>query len=163
MINYMNNRNKIIEKYIKKPEKYTFNKKYLTKENQSYFKSKIGLYDPYAKNVNPFTLEEYQNLYQNNTIEYKSGPLEGITVPKTYRNLAYLWTNFKVYEYLNPILKSIHTNQITIIRAGTGVGKTVIVPKIALQAFNFQKKVICSVPKRILALDNSTFSSECFV
>ena len=161
MINYMNNRNKIIEKYIKKPEKYTFNKKYLTKENQSYFKSKIGLYDPYAKNVNPFTLEEYQNLYQNNTIEYKSGPLEGITVPKTYRNLAYLWTNFKVYEYLNPILKSIHTNQITIIRAGTGVGKTVIVPKIALQAFNFQKKVICSVPKRILALDNSTFSSEC--
>ena len=157
----MNNRNKNIKEYIKDPDKYIFNKKYLTKENQFSFKKAIGLYDPYGNNVNPFTLEEYENLYKNEKLEYKSGPLQGITVPKTYRNLAYLWSNLEVYKYLNPILNSICKNQVTIIRAGTGVGKTVITPKIALQAFNFQKKIICSVPKRILAEKNAKYSAEC--
>lgn len=158
---YMNNKNKIIENYIKKPDKYKFFKDYLTNENKDYFKESIGLYDPYGNNVNPFTLEKYKNLYENEKLEYKSGPLSGITVPKTYRNLAYLWSQFEVYKYLNPILNSIRKNQVTIIRAGTGVGKTVITPKIALQAFNFQKKVICSVPKRILAENGAQFAVEC--
>jgi hypothetical protein len=126
-----------------------------------YFKSPIGLFDPYGDNINPLTRKPYENLYKDEYIEYKSGPLIGITVPKTYKNLAYNWTQLTVYKNVPEILKSIKKNQVTIIKAGTGVGKTVIVPKVALQVFNFQKKVICTVPKQIIANTNAKYSAEC--
>ena len=137
------NINKNIEKQIKKNQKYVFQNKYLnnlSNNNKKFFAEPIGLFDPLGENVNPFTLQPYQNLYSNQIIEYKQGPLKRTNVPKTYKNLAYNWTIFVVYQYLVQILKSIQENQVTIIKAGTGVGKTVTVPKIALQAFNFQKK-----------------------
>ena len=59
------------------------------------------------------------------------------------------------------ILDSIKKNQVTLVKAGTGTGKTVITPKIALQAFNFQKKVICAVPKQVLTESSAEFASEC--
>ena len=160
----MSNINKNIKKQIKKNQKYVFQNKYLNNlstNNKNFFAEPIGLFDPLGENVNPFTLQPYQNLYSNEIIEYKQGPLKGTTVPKTYKNLAYNWTLFTVYQYLTQILKSIQENQVTIIRAGTGVGKTVTVPKIALQAFNFQKKIVCTVPKKKLTISNSEFTAQC--
>ena len=153
--------NKEINNYIKiiEPEKNKKNK--LKNKFLNEYNSPVGLYDPLGINVNPFTLLPYENLYQNDSIDVKSGPLAGQKIPKTYKNLAYSWTNLKVYEFLNPILKSIKENQITMVKAGTGVGKTVLVPKIALQAFDFQKKVVCTVPKQIIANKNAKYSAEC--
>jgi len=162
--NTNNNINKIIEKYIKKNQKYVFSNKYLnnlSNNEKKLFKGPIGLFDPLGENVNPFTLLPYQNLYSNEKIDYQQGPLKGKTVSKSYKNLAYIWTTFTVYQHLNEILKSIQENQVTIIKAGTGVGKTVTVPKIALQAFNFQKKIVCTVPKKKLTISNSEFSARC--
>lgn len=158
--------NKEINNYIKiiKPELNKKNMSKSSKKNKNEPNSSntpIGLYDPLGINVNPFTLLPYENLYQNDSIDVKSGPLAGQKIPKTYKNLAYSWSNLKVYEFLNPILKSIKENQITMVKAGTGVGKTVLVPKIALQAFDFQKKVVCTVPKQIIANKNAKYSAEC--
>ena len=144
----MNNINTIINNYIKKPNIIN--------------KEPIGLFDPLGININPLTNKPYENLYKDKKmIEYKRGPLEGVKVPKTYKNLAYNWTQLEVYKYLNVILESIQKNQVTIIKAGTGVGKTVLTPKIALQAFNFEKKIICTVPKQIIAKENAEYCAEC--
>jgi HrpA-like RNA helicase len=156
--------NKEINNYIRiiKPEINKKNTTKSTKKNTNdLYSPLVGLYDPLGININPFTSLPYENLYQNDSIDVKSGPLVGQKIPKTYKNLAYSWTNLKVYEFLNPILKSIKENQITMVKAGTGVGKTVLVPKIALQAFNFQKKVVCTVPKQIIANKNAKYSAEC--
>lgn len=148
----MNNIDIKIHNYIKKIDNYNFNNKNINNNNlKKKFKNPIGLFDPYGDNINPLTLLPYENLYKNTPLLYKSGPLEGTTVQMTYKNLAYLWTNFAVYQHMVPILESIQKNQITLVKAGTGTGKTVITPKIALQAFHFQKKVICAVPKQFLA------------
>jgi len=64
-----------------------------------------------------------------------------------------------MYKHVTEMMNSIRNNQITMIKAGTGVGKTLLTPKVALQAFNFQKKVICTVPKRALARSNASFFS----
>ena len=156
------NINSLINNYIKTPSNYKYQENFLNNNNEKkIFKKAIGLYDPYGENINPLTGREYENIYKDTTIVYKSGDAVGYEVPRTYKNLAYLWTNMKVYEFLNPILESIKKNQVTMIKASTGVGKTVITPKIALQAFNFKKKVICTVPKQILAADNAKFSAQC--
>jgi HrpA-like RNA helicase len=161
----MNNKNinKIIHNSIKKINT-NINNKYLNDLNNNIkdsFNKPIGLYDPYGENINPLTLKPYENLYKEQIIEYKKGSLTGIKVPMTYKNLAYNWTQLVIYENVNQIHKSIQNNQVTIIKAGTGVGKTVIVPKVALQTFNFQKKVICCVPKKIIAYTNAKYSAEC--
>ena len=156
------NINSKINSYIKKVENYKFDNKNINNNNlKKYFKKPIGLFDPHGENINPLTGKPYENLYSSDVIEYKSGPLEGITVSKTYKNLAYLWTNYGVYNNMIPILDSIKKNQVTLVKAGTGTGKTVITPKIALQAFNFQKKVICAVPKQVLTESSAEFASEC--
>jgi HrpA-like RNA helicase len=156
------NTKNIIRDYIYKPEDYTFKNNYINNNNlKKIFSKPIGLYDPYGDNVNPFTGKPYENLYKKDVIEIKKGPLLGSIIPKTYLGLAYNWSTLEVYKFLNPIINSIRNNQITLIKAGTGVGKTVIVPKIALQAFNFQKKVVCTVPKQKTARTSAVYSAQC--
>jgi HrpA-like RNA helicase len=159
----MDNINSIINNYIICPKKneYKFKKNYLSNNEIKYFKNPIGLFDPYGENINPLTNKPYENLYKHKEMEYKSGPLKGQIVPITYKSLAYNWTQLEVYKFLDPILESINKYQVTIIKANTGVGKTVIIPKILLQAFNFQKKIICTVPKQITAKENAEYSAKC--
>ena len=152
----------INNEYINIINNYKYNNKYLNNNNlKKNFKDAIGLYDPLGKNINPLTLKEYQNYYSNETDKYEAGKLEGKYYYKTYKNMSYLWTNLPMYKHITTILNSIRENNITMIKAGTGVGKTVITPKVALHAFNFQKKVICTVPKRKLAFSSSDFSAKC--
>ena len=153
--------NTIIKKYINIIKGYKYKKDYLDKEQQIFFRKKIGLFDPLGENVNPLTLRPYENLYSNLIMTYDDGPLKGVAVPVTYKNLAYNWTHYKVYENTLDILDSIRNNQITMLKAGTGTGKTVIAPKIALHAFNFQKKIVCTVPKHVIAKDAAEYAAKC--
>ena len=162
MNNEDNNLSNINNNYINKLNNYKFYNKYLNSNNlKNKFKEPIGLYDPLGKNINPLTGKEYQNYYSTVLNRYEGGPLAGKLYYQTYKNLSYIWTILPMYKHITTILDSIRTNHITMIKAGTGVGKTVIVPKVALHAFNFQKKVICTVPKRKLAASNADFSSKC--
>ena len=162
MNNGDNNLSNINNNYINKLNNYTFYNKFLNSNNsKNKFKEPIGLYDPLGKNINPLTGKEYQNYYSTVLDRYEGGKLAGKSFYKTYKNLSYIWTNLPMYKHITSILNSIRDNHITMIKAGTGVGKTVIVPKVALHAFNFQKKVICTVPKRKLAASNAEFSSQC--
>ena len=156
------NTNSIINNHIKRLDEYIFKNNNLTSNQKKYFSKPIGLFDPLGNNVNPFTGNPYENLYiDSDPIKYDDGPLKDKVVPTTYKNLAYNWTQLKVYEFVIPILKSIHKNQVTIVKAGTGVGKSVIVPKIALQAYNFQKKVICTMPKQKTVIVSAKYAAKC--
>lgn len=156
------NQNEEFLNHIKKSNDYKFNNKFLNNiEYKNNFKKNIGLYDPLGENINPFTGKPYQNLYSDTIRTYDSGPKSGQKYRVTYKNLAYIWTNMAIYDHKTEILNSIRDNQVTLIKASTGVGKTVLIPKIALQAFNFQKNIICAVPKKVLVRSHSEFSSAC--
>jgi hypothetical protein len=43
----------------------------------------------------------------------------------------------------------------TIIKAGTGTGKSFLAGRICSQAFNFQKKILMTLPKKILAIETA--------
>jgi len=112
----------------------------------------IGLYDPNGLYNNPLTNEPYKNLYSNEIIN---------KLPATYINLAKIWTTKLVYENKDAIIESIEKNQITLAKAGTGVGKTILIPRIALHAFDYKENVICTIPKKILTRKNAEFVAQC--
>lgn len=155
--NNLNIINKTIRTHIKLPtDKYEFYDEYLPEELKESFKKPIGLYDPYGENINPLTNAPYENIYKDAIpILYNSDPLKGLTVPKTYINWAYIWTNLPLYSLVGDILNSIRNNTVSIIKAGTGVGKSFLAGRICSQAFNFQKKVLMTLPKKILAVETA--------
>jgi pre-mRNA-splicing factor ATP-dependent RNA helicase DHX15/PRP43 len=151
-INLLNSNTKRIYNYIKLPsEKYTYYDEFLPEKLKKYFKNPIGLYDPYGNNINPLTNKPYQNLYRDKNVTYDSGNCVGMTVPRTYMNWAYIWSNLPLFKIINNIIDSIRENNVTILKAGTGAGKSFLGGRICSQAFNFQKKVIMTLPKKILA------------
>ena len=115
-----------------------------------------GIYDPYGLYNNPLTNEPYKNLYGDQIKDIK-----GEILPYTYANISKIWTELIVYENKDALVNTIANNQIILATAGTGVGKTILIPRIALHALNYKGKVICSVPKRLPARENATFIAEC--
>lgn len=116
----------------------------------------IGILDPLGLENNPLTNKPYNNLYS-----HIKKTIDGETVPATYANLSKIWKPKKVYDYRYDIIDSIKNNQITLIIAGTGVGKTVLTPKFALHAFDYQKKVITTIPKKIITKSTAEFAAMC--
>jgi len=118
----------------------------------------IGINDPNGIYNNPLTNEPYKNIYANEN-ELKN--IKGEMLPYTYANISKIWTNLIVYRNKDKLIDTIVNNQIILATAGTGVGKTILIPRIALHALKYQGKVICTVPKRLPARKNATFIAEC--
>ncbi len=156
----------LIKNYIKlSNEPYVFYDNFLENTQKTFFQKPIGIYDPLGENINPLTGVEYQNIYiDGKPIKYDSGPAEGIQVPNMYKNWSYIWTNLPLYSKVTSIVESIRNNNMTIIKAGTGTGKSFLAGRICAQAFNFQKKILMTLPKKILARETAqTTAMSCDV
>ena len=105
----------------------------------------IGLYDPHGLYNNPLTNQPYQNLY----------------LPETYTDIAKNWSTKLVYDYKDAIIESISKNQVTLATAGTGVGKTILIPRIALHSFDYKENVICTIPKKLTTRETAEFVAKC--
>lgn len=145
---------------------YEFYDKYLDDldpEFKEAFKKPIGLFDPFGDNINPLTGKMHENHYkmERNVADAEADPLHRINIGKSYRNFAYKWSSQNIYtKLLGKIIQTVRDSQVTLLVAGTGTGKTLISPSAILQAFNFQKKVICTVPKKMLAKLNAITASQ---
>ncbi len=115
----------------------------------------IGVYDPEGFANNPLTGLPYENLYAS---EIKT--IDNEKLPATYVNLAKIWSKLLVYEHRTPILETIHNNRVSIITASTGIGKTVIIPKLALHLFDYKEKVITTIPKKITTINTADFAAK---
>jgi pre-mRNA-splicing factor ATP-dependent RNA helicase DHX15/PRP43 len=111
-----------------------------------------GIYDPNGLYNNPLTNQPYQNLYAD---EMKDN------IPMTYTYFALNWANKIVYDNKDKIIDSIANNQITLATAGTGVGKTILIPRIALHAFDYKEKVICTIPKKLTTRSTAEYVAKC--
>lgn len=115
----------------------------------------IGVYDPEGFANNPFTGLPYENLYSS---EIKT--IDNEKVPATYINLAKIWSKLLVYEHRTPIIECIYNNRVSIITASTGIGKTVIIPKLALHLYDYKEKVITTIPKKITTINTADFAAK---
>jgi pre-mRNA-splicing factor ATP-dependent RNA helicase DHX15/PRP43 len=99
----------------------------------------IGILDQEFKHPNPLTGEPYSE-------EYK----------KLFKKMIKL----AAYNDRDKVINTIKDNQITIISAPTGIGKTVWLPKFALHSLNYEKKIVATNPKRVLTQSNAEFMAK---
>lgn len=109
-----------------------------------------GIMDPTGKYPNPLTGRPYSPnyLYQARHFDPEKNKIVG-------------WTTFPPWEHRLEILKRIHKYNIILAIIPPGTGKTVIIPKLLLHYFGYQKKVICTTPKTGTTESAGTFASEC--
>ena len=88
---------------------------------------KVGILDPEGENLNPFTNKPYSALYKH--IAENSAPNLKIINPKGG------WRYMKTYIDRNIIFEKFMKYQATICVLGTGVGKTVVIPKLLSHYF----------------------------
>ena len=100
--------------------------------------SKIGILDPDGINPNPLNNKEYSD---------------------RYKQLAKAWSSLPGYDKRNDVIKSIQDNQVILIVAETGSGKTVLVPKYALHALNYNGKVGITMPKQIVTKSAAEYAA----
>ena len=110
----------------------------------------IGVLDPDGLMPNPLTGEDYQNLY-----------VDDPKVGRTYSENSKYWRNLGVLKRSTELLKLIHDNQVIIAMSGTGTGKTVIFPKLALHAVGYNNRVICTIPKQVPAKGAGEWAAIC--
>jgi len=122
----------------------------------------IGVLDPEGININPLTGYDYQDVYSNNPDNVNYPPPEddiGRPLPKTYANYAKRWSKLPVYERKISLLQTIENHRVTLIKAGTGSGKTVLVPVFALHSFNYKKKIAVCIPKVIPVKSSARYAA----
>ncbi len=152
-----------VEKILKENAsqiKYEFYDNYLSNNQKSYFEKPIGLFDPLGENINPYTMQPYEPIYADVFDFYKSGPLKDKQFNKIYPNTAVIWSSLPMYKKLPELIKTIRENQVTLLVSGTGSGKTVLTPRAVMQALNFQKKAIITIPKKVICRNAAKFEAQ---
>ena len=115
---------------------------------------KIGILDPEGVSNNPFTNEPYQNLYYD--------PSKNVSKKnKTYQQFALKWSKFPMYDKREEAINLIYDNNVILIVSGTGSGKTVLTPKLALHCLNYQGRIAITNPKRVPTKENALYSAMC--
>ena len=105
-----------------------------------------GILDPEGRYPNPFTGQPYSPNYKKEAIKMVEGKNKG-------------WSGLKTYIDRFDILRRIHQYQFTLLIATTGVGKTVIVPKLLSHYFGYEKAIICTTPRQATTLDAANWSA----
>lgn len=123
----------------------------------------IGILDPEGKYINPFNNKNYRDIYtinpqyqeENNINDYQ------FLAQKNPDGTPGGWSSLKVWSKATDIIKQIKNHQVLVIESGTGTGKTVILPKLALHALDYKGKVVVTVPKISLASESAKYAAAC--
>lgn len=105
-----------------------------------------GILDPQGRYPNPFTGEPYSEIYKKKAIDMKNGENKG-------------WSGYRTWVDHPEIFHKIHKYQIMLLLAPTGVGKTVVVPKLFMHYFGYKIPVICTTPRQKTTQSAAEFAS----
>jgi hypothetical protein len=94
-----------------------------------------GILDPLGKYPNPLNGKPYSELYKSQAYKMVKGKNTG-------------WSKYRTYQDRNEIFYKLHNYQITLLVAPTGVGKTVIVPKLMAHYFHYKTPIIITTPRQ---------------
>lgn len=137
-----------------------------TKKTTSKVSSIISLHDKYSKSskssktlYHPYTIRPDVGLEDPNGLNLN--PINNKPYSARYNELSKIWTSKIVYNNRHLLYQGISNSQIILAVAGTGVGKTILIPRIAMHAFDYKEKIICCIPKRIPTSSAAGFVADC--
>jgi pre-mRNA-splicing factor ATP-dependent RNA helicase DHX15/PRP43 len=108
---------------------------------------KNGIFDPEGKYPNPLTGQPYSKSYKILALGDKSLNIKG-------------WSSYSAWEARLDIIKKIHQKPILLLVLPTGVGKTVIVPKLLLHYFEYKKRVVVTVPRLTVGAEAGAYAAK---
>lgn len=109
-----------------------------------------GFLDTNGENTNPWTGLPYQNLYVNAN-----------KFPNTYTgyNQA-IKEKLPVFQKHREFLETLATHQVVFVTSGTGSGKTVMVPRFLEHLYNYQAKMIVTIPRQESVREMALYQSK---
>jgi len=107
----------------------------------------IGILDLEGKHFNPLNGKKYSNTYKNNITG------KGFGVKELYEPLT-------IYQNLEYMMKGIYEGNPILVRGGTGSGKTLLLPKIALGTMGYKGNIAMTNPKIIPSVSAATFAAK---
>lgn len=109
-----------------------------------------GIMDPEGRYPNPLTGQPYSKAYRYMAMDKRKedGRQDG-------------WVQFATWRDRIDIIKKIHKSNILLVKIPPGTGKTVIVPKLLLHYFGYQKSVLCTGPKQVTVEKAAEFAAKC--
>lgn len=94
-----------------------------------------GILDPLGRYPNPLNGKPYSELYKSQAYKMVKGQNTG-------------WSKYRTYQDRNEIFYKLHNFQVMLLVAPTGVGKTVIVPKLMAHYFQYKTPIIITTPRQ---------------
>lgn len=108
---------------------------------------KDGIFDPEGKYPNPLTGQPYSKSYKTLALGNKDLGIKG-------------WSEYTAWKSRVDIIKKIHQHQILLLVLPTGVGKTVILPKLLLHYFGYKKRVVVTVPRLAVGAEAGEYAAK---
>ena len=119
----------------------------------SFIIRKNGIFDPEGNYPNPLTGQPYSKSYKTLALGVKNK-----TDPSKNKKG---WSEYTAWKNRVEIIKKIHQNQILLLVLPTGVGKTVIIPKLLLHYFEYKKRVVVTVPRLAVGAEAGEYAALC--
>ena len=128
-------------------------------------KFRIGVMDPKGKNPNPFTKQPYSEQYKYTA---ETGNPKSIA-NKTEKEIKDLlekgkgegWAHGTVYKDNMKIFKLLTRNQVILLTAKTGSGKTVAFPKLLSHYFGYRKNILITIPTTKSTKSSAIYAATC--
>lgn len=89
-----------------------------------------------------------------------NNPLNDKPYSKKYKDLAKIWSKFPAYKNAKKYIDIIKDYQVILVVSGTGSGKTVLFPKYALHAYDYDGKIAITLPKQIITRSAAEFAAD---
>lgn len=89
----------------------------------------VGVLDITGTELNPFTQQPYED-------------------SSAYATLAQKWSSYPVYAQRYDIINYFKKHNVIFIKSGTGSGKTVLIPRLFEHAYNYQAKMVLTIPRK---------------
>lgn len=85
-----------------------------------------------------------------------TNPYTGRPYSANYKTILGQRQKLPVYEFKSDIINTVKNNKVTIIEGSTGSGKTTQIPQFLLEAGITDKKILCTQPRRVAAINVAT-------
>lgn len=130
-------------------EYFATTKKYNFKKNIIY---SCKNFNQFGGNIEEKGILDPNGIYPN--------PLNGEMYSDSYKEIAKKWSQYPAYGKANEIIESIMNNDVILIIAETGSGKTVLIPKFALHTLNYIGNVVITLPKKVVTYSAAQFGAK---
>ena len=109
-----------------------------------------GFLDVNGENINPWTNMPYQNLYVNAN-----------KLPNTYAGYNQkIQEKLPVFQKHQEFIEVLATHPVVFVTSGTGSGKTVMVPRFLEHLYNYQAKIIVTIPRQESVREMALYQSK---